>query len=1522
MPVVPAGDIVARYRIEIRDAESALLRMNALAKQSALNQRNSFGEITRSVDKFSNALFALGAAQVGLGIKAAALAARFEQVNMAFTVMTKGAEQAKVMLKELADFSVRAGQQFFATAQNAQMLINAGFKLSEIKKVMTAISGAAIASGRGDEGFMRIALAISQMQAKGRMMGEEMTKQLGELMPAWDILAQKVGKTKGELLSLAYAGKLYSSEMLPALISGMAERYGGLVDQMGNTLLGKWNALMTKLQLMASKGGFVEFGKKVVDTLSKVIDWFSKFDASMYVTAIRLTFTIAAFAKLIQWVQKLKEMRLTDLQLKAFASGGTPQEINARNRSLQAIMRQNEAGEQLARGDQQRAVRIAEAATVEATAWETAEQRRARASEEAANRIAYAQTRTVAAMAQRQTALAEASGVLGLSSTQRTDRMTEIQRRLRPYAGLHAIHGADRVFPNEQALRQEQFVLTAMRDQEARAAQQAATVQRMAAESQATSAANASARAGMARLAEVETATRTRVAALAAEQAQLQRNIATEQERMFALRQSALAEKEAAAGSQQRAASLAAATGSLERYNFAERVAIQSGTASALPLNNRGQFAGPAGYAAGAAGAGIGGALMGAFNIAMWVAFAVMILDAIIEPIAQKAEDRMRQRYFDRMGAIDEKGKLAATTKRAQDHGMKYGEALRKAMDEGFTKGSASAQQKRIGVDAYLDTLDRRTNITENVSDVFRREMEKRSLDYRKDVAARARLESEAQYNVQLLQAQISGGVIAGAGGIPSVGFTAATGDARKELERRLRDAQLELQGAQKIADIEKQKNDVVERAIKDADAAARAEAEAAANRGYENTLKANATMRTSREAQATAIITENKKIIAREKERFASVMQFENFMARQDRWGATREQGLQKFGITEQDVKDVHDVRRYAKVPIGKSIRDASDYAQYSAATIEAKKAIADQQDIIRGNKNKNIESLEVQEAEANASAKQAQKDALEQAKHIVDEEKRRQFIAERTAEIESEQADYLVEIAKIKAQNLAKDADQARKDEEQARRDAAQINVEAIRSTLISEQNKLLQEQAVIRQRMGWTDDSVERLRLGNESNLLALRMENERKVADYRIQLELYVANIEDERERRNAAARANYAIAARQAALALQVAQQQQANEAAERAARIEQTRIDAARTAETARLAAQFDAADALLSIDEKRAELARTAGRDQQIRIEGEISQQEIRMVWAEKIANYEMVMAEQIANLRAEGRTREADIVQSNTDRERRKAQSMEATQLAEHRKVAQAKLDAAALDTARFRAGRGATNRAYSTEETLRAARAGMLDTFFPAAGGMFGNAAALEQLGKERERAKRENREDFERATTRRDEKGNIVQLMDVHGDAYKALKIQSDEALKDALAAIDNKEINLRVKMAEDSLNRLRNQFRDFWEEFGFGGQFTMESDYRWRHGQIPGKGLMPQDIGKALSWLPTIDDLLGSSKTGIPLGTLPGPAGSASVPTVRILVEEGPQFATRVEVITEGKVEALVEQSASTAGRRM
>lgn len=204
---------------------------------------------------------AAGTAMVGAGLKSIQMGAQFEQSQVAFTQMLGSAEKSDAFLKQLFDFAAKTPFEFTGLQDASRRLLAYGFEANEIIPIMTRVGDAVSALGGGTAEINRATLALGQMQAKGKVSGEEM-RQLAELgIPVWDMLAKKIGTSIPEAMKLSEKGAIDAQTGINAVLDGMGQKFAGGMDKQSKTVLGLWSTLKDTLSQT-----LVKIGTKLIET--------------------------------------------------------------------------------------------------------------------------------------------------------------------------------------------------------------------------------------------------------------------------------------------------------------------------------------------------------------------------------------------------------------------------------------------------------------------------------------------------------------------------------------------------------------------------------------------------------------------------------------------------------------------------------------------------------------------------------------------------------------------------------------------------------------------------------------------------------------------------------------------------------------------------------------------------------------------------------------------------------------------------------------------------------------------------------------------------------------------------------------------------------------------------------------------------------------------------------------------------------------------------------------------------------
>ena len=244
--VIFSADI-ADIKGKLQELQKAMQDAGVVTATAGNQMANSMGA---SMAKIGSSLSSLGTSlSVGLtapllllGKSALQTSAQMEQISVSFEVFTGSAETAKEMLGQLKDQAIKSPMQFQDITKGAQTLLGYGLTASQvipITKMLGDVSG-----GNADK-FQRLSLAFGQVNAAGRLMGQEARQMINAGFNPLQAIADKTGVSMAVLTKKMHDGQISVKDVGDAFIYATSEggRFFGMADRQSQTLQGSFNKL-------------------------------------------------------------------------------------------------------------------------------------------------------------------------------------------------------------------------------------------------------------------------------------------------------------------------------------------------------------------------------------------------------------------------------------------------------------------------------------------------------------------------------------------------------------------------------------------------------------------------------------------------------------------------------------------------------------------------------------------------------------------------------------------------------------------------------------------------------------------------------------------------------------------------------------------------------------------------------------------------------------------------------------------------------------------------------------------------------------------------------------------------------------------------------------------------------------------------------------------------------------------------------------------------------------------------------
>jgi len=253
---------------------------------SGINQSTySLGSSLNIFDTMKSKLIGLAVGAVGVGTAFATIKeginfdSKIQQATISFTTMLGSAEAATDMIEKLKKFAADTPFEFPDLQNAAKRMLAFGFAANDILPMLKSVGDAASGLGMsGKEGVDRIVLALGQMKAKAKVSGDEMLQLTEAGIPAWDILAQSMGKTTAEVMKLGEKGAIPADKAIQALIAGMEQRFPNMMDKQSASFEGMMSTIKDNFEFVIGdivQPGFDYLAQNVLPKVTSSMDNFS-----------------------------------------------------------------------------------------------------------------------------------------------------------------------------------------------------------------------------------------------------------------------------------------------------------------------------------------------------------------------------------------------------------------------------------------------------------------------------------------------------------------------------------------------------------------------------------------------------------------------------------------------------------------------------------------------------------------------------------------------------------------------------------------------------------------------------------------------------------------------------------------------------------------------------------------------------------------------------------------------------------------------------------------------------------------------------------------------------------------------------------------------------------------------------------------------------------------------------------------------------------------------------------------------
>jgi len=205
-----------------------------------------------------------------------------EQSIVSFEVLLGSGEKATKMINDLREFAAKTPLQLSGLQENAKLLLSFGI---EAQNVLPYLKMLGDISGGNAQKMNQLTLAFAQMQSAGRLMGQDLMQMINAGFNPLQIIAEKTGKSIGELKDDMEAGAISSEMIIEAFKDATSEggKFYGMLEKQSETLGGKLSNLQDNFQQLQQQiGGTIAIGlSPLIEEFSKAINTVNEFSPEL-----------------------------------------------------------------------------------------------------------------------------------------------------------------------------------------------------------------------------------------------------------------------------------------------------------------------------------------------------------------------------------------------------------------------------------------------------------------------------------------------------------------------------------------------------------------------------------------------------------------------------------------------------------------------------------------------------------------------------------------------------------------------------------------------------------------------------------------------------------------------------------------------------------------------------------------------------------------------------------------------------------------------------------------------------------------------------------------------------------------------------------------------------------------------------------------------------------------------------------------------------------------------------------------
>lgn len=233
------GEIAARVTLDTsqldKDVQRATSKFRQIS-QSAQQESNRMRDALLGVGKAMGIAFSAQQA-IAFVKQVVNVRAEIQALEVSFRTLLGSQQASAELMRQMKEFAAATPLQLGDLAKGAQTMLGFNVAAEEIMPMLKAIGD--ISMGDAQK-FQSLTLAFSQMQSVGKLMGQDLLQMINAGFSPLAVMADKTGKSIGELKEEMSAGAISADMVKQAFIDATSEggQFFGMLSGQGDTVKG------------------------------------------------------------------------------------------------------------------------------------------------------------------------------------------------------------------------------------------------------------------------------------------------------------------------------------------------------------------------------------------------------------------------------------------------------------------------------------------------------------------------------------------------------------------------------------------------------------------------------------------------------------------------------------------------------------------------------------------------------------------------------------------------------------------------------------------------------------------------------------------------------------------------------------------------------------------------------------------------------------------------------------------------------------------------------------------------------------------------------------------------------------------------------------------------------------------------------------------------------------------------------------------------------------------------------------